>query len=155
MLLLVHWLCRHREILWMSQCETRSWCGGSWMLLRKRKETPNCYRCFWYHSWYHHRRGPYYFSKTEKPLPLNNRWKCYNRCFFRNGSLSASQKPDCRSDPYFWIHEVRNKVYFITLFGEVVFISEFMNLEIRITLTYRFWQAARISFRKTSIESNS
>ena len=40
---------------------------------------------------------------------------------------SLTNKPECRSDSYFWIHEFRNKDHFNINHIEVILISEFLN----------------------------
>ena len=58
--------------------------------------------------------------------------------------VSLAKRPKCRSDCYFFIHESRNKDYFI-FFVKLILISEITNSEIRITSTLRYFcQACRL-----------
>ena len=70
---------------------------------------------------------------------------------FRNEILAACQPaslakiPQCWSDPYFWICDFSNKNQFNKKLFEVILISKFMNPEIRITSTLRYFcQAGRL-----------
>ena len=72
--------------------------------------------------------------------------------FFRNEILA--KRPKCWTDSYFWIHEFRDKDHFKQIFVEVIlfWFYKFINkyyFNIQVFLPGR--QAARISFRKTSV----